>query len=140
MALQLIYSSRQLLLHLYKRPEYEPWLMLGGCFVDLPSTGQSLLRIVGNTCPTMQLLLLLQAFLRGESPPFNAYDLSHLVDISSSMSQEANVLEREVTNYWLAHYFRAEKESNPERTWKAMLLIWMRTVSILICPVHSCRV
>ena len=70
-----------------------------------------------------------QAFLRGESLPFNAYDLSQLVDMSSSMAQEANVLEREVTNYWLAHYFRAQKESNPQHTWKATLLMWMRTVS-----------
>lgn len=72
----------------------------------------------------------MQAFLRGESPPFNAYDLGQLVDMSSGMSQEAVVLEREVTNYWLAHYFRAERDSNPERTWRAMLLMWMRTVSI----------
>lgn len=71
----------------------------------------------------------LKAFLRGESLPFNAYDLSQLVDMSSSMAQEANVLEREVTNYWLAHYFRAQKESDPQRTWKATLLMWMRTES-----------
>jgi len=73
----------------------------------------------------------MQAFLRGESAPFTAFHLGELVDMSSGMAQEAAVLEREVTNYWLAHYFRAEKENNPERSWKAMLLMWMRTVSTL---------
>ncbi len=73
----------------------------------------------------------MQAFLRGESAPFTAFHLGDLVDMSSGMAQEAAVLEREVTNYWLAHYFRAEKENNPERSWKAMLLMWMRTVSTL---------
>ena len=73
----------------------------------------------------------MQAFLRGESAPFTAFHLGDLVDMSSGMAQEAAVLEREVTNCWLAHYFRAEKENNPERSWKAMLLMWMRTVSTL---------
>ncbi|KAL0034491.1 hypothetical protein WJX79_005355 [Trebouxia sp. C0005] len=71
----------------------------------------------------------LKAFLRGESAPFTAFHLGELVDMSNGMAQEAAVLEREVTNYWLAHYFRAESENNPERSWKAMLLMWMRTES-----------
>ena len=73
----------------------------------------------------------MQAFLRGESAPFTAFHLGELVDMSNGMAQEAAVLEREVTNYWLAHYFRAESEKNPQRSWKAMLLMWMRTVSTL---------
>ncbi len=72
-----------------------------------------------------------QAFLRGESAPFTTFHLGELVDMSNDMAQEAGVLEREVTNYWLAHYFRAESEKNPQRSWKAMLLMWMRTVSTL---------
>lgn len=83
-----------------------------------------------------------QAFLRGESAPFAAFHLGELVDMSNSMAQEAGALEREVTNYWLAHYFRAESQKNPERSWKAMLLMWMRTVSALSslchCPPSSC--
>lgn len=71
----------------------------------------------------------LKAFLRGESPPCTAFRLGELVDMSNGMAQEAAVLEREVTNYWLAHYFRAESQSNPERSWRAMLLMWMRTES-----------
>ena len=56
--------------------------------------------------------------------------------MSNGMAQEAAVLEREVTNYWLAHYFRAQSQSNPERSWRAMLLMWMRTVSTLTSSCH----
>lgn len=45
------------------------------------------------------------------------------------MSQEAVLLEREVTNYWLAHFFQAEKSKMKDRSWEALLLMWMRTVS-----------
>ena len=58
----------------------------------------------------------------------SAFELSQLADISGSMSHEATLLEREVTNYWLAHYFQAEKERQPDRVWEALLLMWMRTV------------
>ena len=56
--------------------------------------------------------------------------------MSNGMAQEAGALEREVTNYWLAHYFKAESQKNPERSWKAMLLMWMRTVSALTSLCH----
>ena len=71
---------------------------------------------------------MIQGFLRGEAPPLNAYELSHLSDISTSMSQEAVQLERGVTNYWLAQFFQAEHSKNSDRTWEAVLLMWMRTV------------
>ena len=82
---------------------------------------------------------LLQAFLRGESAPFTAFDLTELVDFSSSMSQAASLLEREVNNYWVAFYFHSQKEKDPHRTWKAMMLMWMRTVSssTLMCHVFT---
>jgi len=80
--------------------------------------------------------MYVQAFLRGESAPFTAFHLGELVDLSNGMAQEAGVLEREVTNYWLAHYFKAESQKNPERSWKAMLLMWMRTVSTLTSLCH----
>ena len=78
-------------------------------------------------------LLCWQAFLRGEAGAVSAYELSQLSDINSSMSQEATLLEREVTNYWLAHYFQAEKSKTKDRSWEALLLMWMRAVSHLAC-------
>ena len=73
--------------------------------------------------------LVLQAFLRGQSGAVSAYELSQLSDISGSMTQEAILLEREVTNYWLAHFFQAEKTKTKDRSWEALLLMWLRTVS-----------
>lgn len=49
--------------------------------------------------------------------------------MNSSMTQEATLLQREVTNYWLAHFFQAEKSKRKDRSWEALLLMWMRTVS-----------
>lgn len=74
------------------------------------------------------LFLAWQAFLRGQSA-LPAYELSQLSDISGSMAQEAILLEREVTNYWLAHFFQAEKSKRKDRSWEALLLMWLRTVS-----------
>ncbi|KAL3150657.1 hypothetical protein ABBQ32_000455 [Trebouxia sp. C0010 RCD-2024] len=70
----------------------------------------------------------LKAFLRGQSA-LPAYELSQLSDISGSMAQEAILLEREVTNYWLAHFFQAEKSKRKDRSWEALLLMWLRTES-----------
>ena len=49
--------------------------------------------------------------------------------MNSSMAQEAALLEREVTNYWLAHFFQAEKSKMKDRSWGALLLMWLRAVS-----------
>lgn len=64
-----------------------------------------------------------------------AYELSQLADMNSSMTQEATLLQREVTNYWLAHFFQAEKSKMKDRSWEALLLMWMRTVSYLAVTV-----
>lgn len=79
-----------------------------------------------------------QAFLRGESGAVSAYELSQLADMNSSMNQEATLLEREVTNYWLAHFFQAEKSKMKNRSWEALLLMWMRAVSHCIVTVFPC--
>lgn len=58
------------------------------------------------------------------------------MEMTNSMIQESAGLEREVTNYWLAHYFQAQKELN--RTYSALVLIWMRTVRLRLVQ-HPCR-
>lgn len=74
------------------------------------------------------VFLAWQAFLRGQTA-LPAYELSQLSDISGGMAQEAILLEREVTNYWLAHFFQTEKSKRKDRSWEALLLMWLRTVS-----------
>lgn len=54
------------------------------------------------------------------------------MDSTNSMIQETNELEREVTNYWLALYFQAQKELG--RTFSTLMLMWLRTVGTLFSP------
>lgn len=49
------------------------------------------------------------------------------MEITNSMIQETVGLERDVTNYWLALYFQAQKDLG--RTYSALMLMWLRTVS-----------
>ena len=72
----------------------------------------------------------LQAFLRGQPTPFTAYQLNQLMEMTNAMIQESNGLEREVTNYWLAHYFQAQKDVG--RTYTALMLMWMRVVGLTL--------
>lgn len=70
----------------------------------------------------------LQAFLRGQPTPFTAYQLSQVMEMTNAMIQESSGLEREVTNYWLAHYFQAQKDVG--RTYTALMLMWIRLVGL----------
>ena len=82
---------------------------------------------------------MLQAFLRGEQAPLDAFALRQLADLGSSLSHEATLLEREITNYWLAFYFQSEDNKSRGRTWKALFLLWMRAVRALLVSFASNR-
>lgn len=71
----------------------------------------------------------LKAILRKRSPPFSASSLALQADTSSSLGSAAKSLEQEVTNYWLAYYFKAEQKQNVNRVWKALMLMWLRPES-----------
>ncbi len=75
----------------------------------------------------------LQAHLRGTQPAWDGPALRALVDEVTATVREHIGLEREVTNYWTAKYFEQEAARNPGRTWAALLLGWIRQVSL-----HSC--
>ena len=49
-----------------------------------------------------------------------------LVDQVTAAVREHVTLEREVTNYWLAKYFEQELARDPDKTWTALLLGWVR--------------
>jgi hypothetical protein len=69
-----------------------------------------------------------QAHLRGEPPPWGVAGLGELVDEVGGSVREHMLLEREVTNYWLALYFRRAVAAQPRRTWPALLMHWIRQV------------
>ena len=56
--------------------------------------------------------------------------LGALVDKVTATVREHISLEREITNYWIAKYFEKEAARDPERTWAALLLGWIRQVSL----------
>lgn len=56
--------------------------------------------------------------------------LGALVDEVTTTVREHISLEREITNYWIAKYFEQETARDPERTWPALLLGWIRQVSL----------
>lgn len=70
--------------------------------------------------------------------------LGALVDEVTGTVREHITLEREMTNYWLAKYFEQEAARDPARTWPALLLHWIRQVSLLpawaglLCSVLAC--
>ena len=72
----------------------------------------------------------LQAHLRGSPPVWDGATLGLLVDEVSATVREHILLDREVTNYWLAKYFEQEIARDPERTWTALLLHWVRQVRL----------
>lgn len=63
--------------------------------------------------------------------------LGTVVDEVTAAVREHIMLEREVTNYWVAKYFEQELARNPNKTWAALLLHWVRQArpSICILPV-----
>ena len=67
-----------------------------------------------------------QAHLRGSSPVWEGPALGVLVDKVTAAVREHVTLEREVTNYWVAKYFEQELARNPDKTWTALLLHWVR--------------
>ena len=85
---------------------------------------------------------VVQAHLRGEQPPWGVHALSVVLDDVTANVREHITLEREITNYWLAKYFEGEKAANPARTWPALLLHWIRQVSMPILRnfsvIHRC--
>ncbi len=48
----------------------------------------------------------LKAALRGEAPPYDAGQLSDVVDAAGATTQALTKLEREAESYWVAEYFR----------------------------------
>lgn len=55
--------------------------------------------------------------------------LGVLVDEVTATVREHITLEREVTNYWIAKYFEQELARDPNKTWTALLLHWVRQAS-----------
>ena len=70
----------------------------------------------------------MQAHLRGSGPVWDGPGLGLLVDEVTATVREKITLEREITNYWLAKYFEQEIARNPDKTWNALLLHWVRQV------------
>ena len=61
----------------------------------------------------------MQAHLRGQRGGlWDTESLGELAAVATQQSQVAKELVREVTNYWLAYYFQAEMEADPNRIWK----------------------
>jgi hypothetical protein len=60
--------------------------------------------------------------------------LGVLVDEVAAGVREHVLLEREVTNYWLARYFQAAARERPGRAWPAVLLHWIRQVRARAAP------
>ena len=60
--------------------------------------------------------------------------LGVLADEVAAGVREHILLERDVTNYWLARYFRSASEANPGRVWPAVLLHWIRQVRVARAP------
>ena len=71
---------------------------------------------------------MLQAHLRGEHLPFSAAELDEVVSRTAGASRELGLVEREVTAYWTAEFFRQQRERDPDQTWTALLLQWIRVV------------
>jgi hypothetical protein len=64
-----------------------------------------------------------------------------LVDDVAASVREHITLEREITNYWVAKYFEAERRTDPQRMWPARLLHWVRQVGVMRLPTpghHAC--
>ena len=70
----------------------------------------------------------LQAHLRGEHSPFSAVELDEVVSRTAGASRELGLVEREVTAYWTAEFFRQQRERDADQTWTALLLQWIRVV------------
>ncbi|KAK9841052.1 hypothetical protein WJX81_007873 [Elliptochloris bilobata] len=68
----------------------------------------------------------LKAHLRGEVPPMTGPALAAAVDTAGAQLRRLFALEREVTAYWTAVYFRDELVADPGRTWPGLLLHWIR--------------
>ena len=51
------------------------------------------------------------------------------MDEVTATVREHITLEREVTNYWIAKYFEQELARDPDKTWTALLLGWVRQAS-----------
>lgn len=58
--------------------------------------------------------------------------LGALVDVVTATVREHISLEREITNYWIAKYFEQAAARDPERIWAALLLGWIRQVSLCV--------
>ena len=80
-----------------------------------------------HPCATSGLCTL-QAHLRGEHLPFRAVELDEVVSQTAGASRELGLVEREVTAYWTAEFFRQQRERDANQTWTALLLQWIRVV------------
>ena len=80
-----------------------------------------------HPCAT-SVLCTLQAHLRGEHLPFSAVELDEVVGRTAGASRELGLVEREVSAYWTAEFFRQQRERDADQTWSALLLQWIRVV------------
>eukprot|EP00891_Asterochloris_glomerata_P003086 jgi/Astpho2/3086/Aster-x0560 len=71
----------------------------------------------------------LKAHLRGEHLPFSAVELDEVVGRTAGASRELGLVEREVSAYWTAEFFRQQRERDADQTWSALLLQWIRVES-----------
>ena len=74
---------------------------------------------------------------------WDAAALGVLVDEVTAAVREHILLEREVTNYWVAKYFEQELARSPDKTWTALLLHWVRqarpSTCILPAALQACQ-
>lgn len=68
----------------------------------------------------------LKAVLRGAEPPLGAPALGALCDAVGEAGQRVGRLERDVTNYWVAEYFRQASVHCPSPVWGATFLCWLK--------------
>ena len=96
-----------------------------------PHDGLGLAAYVQATSPIRRFGDLLahwqiKAALRGSAPPFDTIKLQEILDELQVANRALNKYERSVSDFWVSKYFEKELSTNPNATWDAILLKWVR--------------